>query len=788
MGQPVEGATSGRFLALSSFVGRRHDVAEVRGLLSTSRLVTLTGPGGVGKTRLAREVANAVRRGFPDGTVLVELDQVSDPALVASTVAVAVGLREQGGRTPIEMLTDYLASRQVLLVLDNSEHVVEAIGELAGALLRACPGLRILATSREWLGITGEVVYPVAPLGLPEAERPGTDQPESHNLLQYGAVELFVDRATAVVNDYHLTERNRSEVAEICRRLDGLPLAIELAAARLRAFSEKEVLARLSKHPHLLTSTLSTAPSRQRTLRSCIEWSHGLCSEQEQLLWARLSVFTGGFELDTAEEVCSGDGLDVAEVPEILAHLIDKSILVGERHADVVRYRMLDTIREFGREQLEQTSERERLRRRHRDAYLRMVEQADADWVSPRQVEWFARLDREHVNVQAAVDYCLTEPGELESAMRILTAVFHFYWWGRGWAREGRIWLARALDRPSPPTVVRARALLTDASLALADGEFDVGGQRLAAARAIDATAGDPGTEALAYWIEGSVALYSGDLAAATTAFEAGLALLEPGRDLTVRLDLLLSYSSAVALLGDADRATWCHEEFLRITEHAGECFHRAYALWTFGLFVMQQRDLPRAVELIQHSIQLRRELRDLTGLGWSMESLAWAESALEHHERAATLLGAADRLWEIMGRPLETYQHMYPFHEACVQRGRERLGDGRFEAAFQRGRAASLDDGIGYALGEQTPPATAVSSTPDTVLTGRELETAELIAEGLSNREIATRLTISVRTAETHAQRILTKLGFRSRAQIAAWVAQQHAIGQAPPQSGPES
>jgi len=461
-------------------------------------------------------------------------------------------------------------------------------------------------------------------------------------------------------------------------------------------------------------------------------------------------------------------------VSETLAHLIDKSILVGERHADVVRYRMLDTIRAFGREQLDQNEERPRLDRRHRDAYLRMVERADADWVSPRQVEWFARLDREHVNIQAALDYCLTEPGERESAMRILTALFHFYWWGRGWAREGRLWLARVLDEPSPPTVVRARALLTDASLALADGEFDVGGQRLAAARAIDATAGDPGTGAMASWVEGSVALYSGDLAVATTAFEEGLALLEPGRELTVRLDLLLSFSSALALLGDARRATWCHGEFLRITEPAGEFFHRAYASWTFGLFVMQQGDLPRATELIQQSIQLRRDLRDLTGLGWSLESLAWAESALDHQERAATLLGAADALWEVMGRPLRTYQHMYPLHEACVATAEEQLGSARFEAAFETGAAFSVDDGIGYALGELSPAAAAVSSKPDPVLTARELQIAELIAEGLSNRQIATRLTISVRTAETHAQNILTKLGFRSRAQIASWAAQR--------------
>jgi DNA-binding CsgD family transcriptional regulator len=591
-------------------------------------------------------------------------------------------------------------------------------------------------------------------------------------------VELFHDRAAAVLPEWTVSESNRVEVAEICRRLDGLPLAIELAAARLRALSEKEVLDRLSDHLDLLSAPRrSQAPSRQRTLRSCIEWSHGLCSAEEQLLWARLSVFAGGFELDIAEEVCAGDGVSAARVFDTLTSLIDKSIVIGERHGDEVRFRMLETIREFGREKLEEAGELTRLRRNHRDAYLRLVQRADADWVSPRQVEWFARLDREHANVQAAVDFSLTEPDELEAAMRILTAVYHFYWWGRGWAREGRLWLARALDQPGPPSVVRARALLTDASLALADGEFGVGQERLEEARSMEVAMDDAPTAAFCHWVEGSVSLYSGDLPAATSAFESALDLLAPDRDLTMRLDTLLSYSSALALLGDVERATWCHQEFLRITEPAEECFHRAYALWTLGLSVLHQGDLERATALIQQSIALRRGIRDLTGLGWSQESLAWAEGAAAHHERAATLLGAADLLWEVMGRPLETYQHMYPLHEACEREARARLGDARFAASFQKGRELGVDGGIAYALEEeQTAPAPTPESDTGAVLTQREREIADLVAEGLSNRQIAARLMISVRTAETHTQHILTKLGFRSRAQIASWV-----VGQPP-------
>jgi predicted ATPase/DNA-binding CsgD family transcriptional regulator len=770
MSHPVAGMASGLPVGLTSFVGRRREVAQARRLLSTSRLVSLTGPGGVGKTRLALEVTNAVRRLFPDGVVFVELEQVGDPALVANTVAISAGLRE-AGRQPLEMLIDYLAPRRLLLVLDNSEHVLTAISELATALLQGCPELRILATTREWLGIEGEVVMAVQPLTVPDPDQPLGEQ----DLLTYEAVALFSERATLVVPGFSLTERNWVDVAEICRRLDGLPLAIELAAARLRALSEKEMLARLTDHPHLLAAPQRRdAPARQQTLRSCIEWSYGLCSAAEQLLWARLSVFAGSFELDAAEDVCSGDGLAVAEVFECVTSLIDKSILVSERHADVVRFRMLETIREFGRERLQETGDEDRLRRAHREWYLQLVERADADWVSPRQVEWFGRLDREHANVQAAVDYSLTRPGEVEAAMRILTAVFHFYWWGRGWAREGRIWLARALDQTGSPSAVRARALLTDAALALGSGDFDGGAERLAEARAIAESVADPVITAHACWVAGSAAQYVGDLATSMAEAERGLAVLEPGRDEPLRLDLLLSYAIAAGIAGDGQRATECHMETLRITEPPNEYFHRSYALWALGLFAMGQGEHRRSADLHRESVRLRRGVRDVTGIAWSLESLAWPECALGHHERAVTMLGAADRYWEIMGRPLETYGHLYPFHESCEQTSREQLGTAGFEAAFAKGRAFSVDDGIAYALGEHAAPTPPPRSEPAPVLTTREREIAELIAEGLSNRDIGARLTISVRTAETHAQNILLKLGFRSRAQIAAWVAKQ--------------
>jgi predicted ATPase/DNA-binding CsgD family transcriptional regulator len=754
-------------VALSSFVGRRHEVGEVRRLLATSRLVTLTGPGGVGKTRLALEVSRAVHRTFPDGVVLVELDQVRDAELVANSVALAVGMRE-AGRTSLEMLVDYLASRRLLLVLDNSEHLVDAVAHLAGTLLENCPELRILATSREWLGVAGEVVMPVPPLTLPDPDQPLTER----DLGRSDAVALFGERAATVRPGYTVGADNGSMVVEICQRLDGLPLAIELAAARVRALSEKDILSRLLNDPHLLTARLRHLPARQQTLRSCIEWSHALCSDQEKLLWARLSVFAGGFELDAAEDVCAGGGLAVDDVLDTVASLLDKSILVGEQHGEVMRYRMLETIREFGVERLEQAGEYADLLRGHRDWHLALVERADSDWVSPRQVDWFAQLDREHANIQAAVDYCLQEPDGLDAALRMLSALFHFYWWGRGWAREGRLWLARALARPGPASVVRARALLTDASLALADGENDVARQRMADAGAIAETVADPAVAAYLGWVSGSAVMYGGDLPGAIAIFERGLRGLPPGQELPLRLDLLLSYAIAAGLLGDADRANACHEESLRITGPVGECFHQAYALWALGLFAMQQGEHGRSADLHAESLRLRRGVRDLTGIGWSLESLAWTDSAVKPPERVATLLGAADRLWEIMGRPLRTYQHLYPYHQACERDARERLGTQRFQKVFQRGQAMSVDGAIAFALDER--PAAVPATESPSVLTRRELEIANLIAEGLTNRQIAERLVISVRTAETHAEHILNKLGFKSRVQVATWVSQQ--------------
>jgi predicted ATPase/DNA-binding CsgD family transcriptional regulator len=354
---------------LTTFVGRRHEVSEAKRLLSDHRLVTLTGPGGVGKTRLAVKVAAEVRRAFGDRVWLVELDQLREPALLVDTVAESLGLPEQSTPRLMAALGERLAQRRVLLLLDNCEHLVDAVAALANALLHSYPHLWVLATSREPLSIGGEATLVVPSLSVPDPRRPCSPR----DLSRFDAVALLVDRAAAVAPGFRVTDANAGAVAEICYRLDGLPLAIELVAVRLRAMSEQEVVRRLSDRYRLLTTGPRGGSTRQQTLEACIQWSYDLCSAQERLLWARLAVFTGGFELDAAQGICAGDGLAADDVLDLVASLVDKSILIPERHGPVVRYRLLETIREFGRAKLHQTGEHAALLQRHRGWYAGFV-------------------------------------------------------------------------------------------------------------------------------------------------------------------------------------------------------------------------------------------------------------------------------------------------------------------------------------------------------------------------------------------------------------------------------
>ncbi|MDQ1750803.1 MAG: hypothetical protein QOE71_1859 [Pseudonocardiales bacterium] len=753
-------------LEVSSFVGRRREVAQAKRLLSTSRLVTLAGVGGIGKTRLALRVAAEVQRAFEDGVWLVELGELHDSALLAHTVADSLGLREQPGRSPLALLTEFLASRRTLVVLDNCEHLVAACAELVQTILAAGAELRVLATSREPLNIRGEATLPVLSLSVP-----GSRRASLHDLSGFDAVALFAERAGTAVPGFRITNDNDGAVIEICRRLDGLPLAIELAAVRLRALSAQQIAQRLSDRYRLLTTGPRDRPARQQTLRSCIQWSYDLCTPLEQLLWARLAVFTNGFDLDAAEGICADDELAAEDMLDLVTSLVDKSILSREHQGAVVRYQLLESIREFGREMLHQAGEYTAVCRRHRDWYAEFAATADADWIGPRQADWQTRLHGEHRNIRAALDFSLTEPGEAHAALRMATAL-HWYWYTRGGFSEGRHWLDQALAADTSLTGERSRALFTDSMLADLQGDFASAAALVGQARELATHLGSTSARAHAALADGFLGCLGGDPAQAVAHFEEALDTLGPEGDIRCLVEAGLGLALASGLLGDTTRAAACHEEVLALLEPHGEQWYRSYSLWNLGFAAWLQRDRQRAVDLFEQALRLKRTMDDPSGTGWNLEVLAWVAAGDQDARRAATLLGASASISQAMGTLISPNPDLVRAHEECEQQIRQALSEEAYRAFYEQGFSFSLGDAIGYALKEkpQTTPSTA--EIDKTVLTRREREVADLIAKGLTNKEIAARLVISQRTAEGHVEHILVKLGFTSRTRIAAWAA----------------
>ncbi|WP_204011770.1 ATP-binding protein [Virgisporangium aurantiacum] len=772
---------------LSSFVGRQDELTQVKRLLSTYRMVTLTGVGGVGKTRLALRTATEVRRAFPDGAWFIDLGGVLPPELatfempdaqaVAGLVCATLGVREQSARAPVDALRERLARARLLLVLDNCEHLLSACAMLAEALLRASPGLRIVATSREPLTVVGEATLPVPPLPVPDRHEP----PALADLTRCASVALFTARATAALHDFQLTEDNRLAVVEICQRLDGLPLAIELAAARLPVLTPHQIADRLIDRFALLTRSSRRSPDRQQTLRACVDWSFDLCTKDEQRLWARLSTFADSFEFDAIEGICASDDLPVEELLDLTNSLVDKSILVRNHdHGRSARYRMLQTMQVYGLEKLRETGEDAFLARRHRDWYEGLVARARAEWISNRQAYWLTRLTREYPNLRAAVDFSLREPGEVDAALRIALSLPAMYWWARGMFREGRRWLKIALGATTERGVRHTRAMLLASRLAFAQRDGDASrlledGERLA--RRLDA----PDAIAQAMFIRGTAAMFRNELALAVELFEAALATLDRAAEpeLDQRLHVMFTLVAAAGLAGDHARASACYREVLAITEPNGEGIYRSNAMWAHGMVAWRQGDLDEAAALQLASLRLKciHGLDDTLGGALCLEVLGWIEAGQQRPDRAATFLGAADAALEDLGTPIRTFGHLAEQHDECERQTRNALGDRIFDETLRHGRGLTYEEALAYALGEvrSAPPATSAAPTP---LTRRQQQVAMLVGRGLSNREIASALVISQRTAESHLESILTRLGFSSRAQVAAWMARQHPDG----------
>lgn len=752
---------------VSSFVDRREEVAETKRLLSATRLLTLTGVGGVGKTRLALRVAADLRRAFANGVWLVELAALRDPDLVVDTVVEALGIQDQSTRGQLAVLIHYLQGRQLLLVLDNCEHLTSSCAALVDTLLRAAAGLRVLATSRQVLDTDGERAWQVPPLPAPDPELPLPPGAAA----RYPALALFAERATA--RGFAITADDQEPVARICHRLEGIPLAIELAAVRLRVLRPEQIVERLDDRFELLTAGNRTALPRHQTLRAAIEWSFDLCTREEQLLWARASVFADGFDLAAAEEVCAGDGVAAGEILGLMTGLADKSVLICEEHADKMRYRLLDTIRQFGCERLRAAGEQEGVRRRHRDWYLRLAEGAEAEWFSPHQATWFARMRVEHANMRAALDFCLTEPGEIRTGLRMAAALW-FYWSACGFPREGRHWLDRALALGTEPTREGVRARWANGWIALQQGHIADGESLLEECRTLARQRGDSSTMAHATHRLGFAALLRGDLSRAVALLEESLARFQSLGELNSLVIMArVGLAAAHVHQGDLDRAVVLCEEARAVCEGHGEQWARSYALYYLAYAEWGRGETRKAAAHARESLRIKRTFHDIVGIVLVVDLLAWTAAAEGMGEHAARLLGIAHQLWSTVGSPRLGSEKWNTPHATCEAQARRALGNAAFEAAFQHGTELSLDEALDCALGEKrksSSPAPGQKGTSPTPLTRRERQVAELVAEGLSNKDIAARLVIAQRTAEGHVQRILTKLGLTSRAQIAAW------------------
>ncbi|HVK30718.1 MAG TPA: LuxR C-terminal-related transcriptional regulator [Nocardioides sp.] len=759
---------------VTSFVGRRSERTDIRELLAANRLVTLTGFGGIGKTRLALKVASEVRRAFRDGVAFVPLASLSEPDLVANTIAAALGLEGRSTRAAATVVVEYLKDRSTLLLLDNCEHIVDSVAILADTLLRTCPDLRILATSREPLRIQGEAVHAVQPLSAP---RRGDAAP----LQGFEAVELFLERARALVPDIEVTPDNREAISTIVSRLEGIPLAIELAAGRLRAMSPQEMERNLTERWELVSRGSRTAPQRQRTMAACIEWSFDLCTPTERELWARLSVFADGFGIDAAREVC---GAIDEPFDDVLLDLVDKSIVIPIGGYERTTFRMLPPIRHRGRAQLEEAGELGDLRRRHRDWYAAYARTVAAEWPTAAQVDHMERLRRERANLTAAVEFCTSTPGEEQPGLEIGANLLE-YGEADGLYRDSRVWFDRLFARTSERTEVRARALRAAAWFAAMQGDLDRAGVLLEEGRGIAQEHGGH-TEVLLTQTTAFMAMFNGDTEGAVRLFDDAITGFQKYDDVGQEAHTLALSALNHVIRGDLAAAMAAHERCVALTEPAGERWYRSYSLWIIGMALVAAGRADEGKAAQRESLQLKRATRDNLGIGTSVEAVAYSCAETEP-ARAAELLGAAAAIWSRIETSTEALPGLHALHEQCETTVRSLLDQAAFDAAFERGRELSPDAAVDLALEESTAqaprkapgaPRRSRRGGPSGSLTPRERQIAELVATGATNKDIASTLVISKRTAETHVEHILTKLGFTNRGQISAWVTEQSESG----------
>ena len=797
---------------VTGFVGRQAELASLSALLVSARLITVTGPGGVGKTRVGLRAAAQAADRFSGGVCFVELSGLEDPSLLAETVADCLGLQRQDGLAAVHR---HLRDRRQLLVLDTCEHLLDGCATFAEAVLREAPGVTVLVISRQPLDVPGEHTLPIPPLPVPGPGDTGSDRG--------GAVELFAQRAAAAVPSFRVTAQSRPDVIRICQRLDGLPLAIELAAIRLRALPLPELANRLERRFQVLDGGRRGAVPRHQTLQAAMQWSYDLCTPREQALWARLSVFPGSFDVTAAEHVCAAAGYSAdpgdryTEIIEPLIGLVDKSVLLRD-DAHGARYRLPGAPREFGALRLAASGEQDAWRQRHLSHYLAVSRRFREEIGGDRQPERFRELRADHDNLSAALAYGMgTLPRERGSASRgpadygpadygrqaaELATGLQGYWVMSGRLREGRSWLGQAAGRFPERSPERARALSVRAYLGALAGEADAVEDAREGIRVAESIGADR-IAARGYLHLHAALTFGGWCQEAAAAGAKAERLLTEARDSTGRLLLDLQQAHLSQLAGRPEQAIRrCETALLRLSDRpgGGERWLLGY-LHTIAAFARLQipGEEQRCAASAFSGLGAGHEAGDVLGTAYALEALAWLAAASGRAQRAAWLTGAADRLWERAGKRLSGTATMVEAHQRAVKTARDGLGEDRFTAQRARGAecpleaivAAACDDLDDLDSGQASPagdggpgpadrtgPGRAAGRGRHSELTGRERQIAALVASGLSNREVAERLVISKRTVDAHVEHIFGKLGISSRVQLALWLRDQSATG----------